>query len=35
MIYVGDDIPNKMLTKQNFAEDIGAAFIELNFHKCK
>ena len=34
-IYVRDDIPNKMLTKHNFPENIEAAFIELNFRKCK
>ena len=35
MIYVRDDIPSKMLTKHNLLEDIEAAFIELNFCKCK
>ena len=35
MIYVRDDIPSKMLTKHNLPEDIEAAFIELNFRKCK
>ena len=35
MIYVRDDIPSKMLTKHNLPEGIEAAFIELNFHKCK
>ena len=34
-IYVRDDIPSKMLTKHNFPENIEAAFIELNFRKCK
>ena len=28
-------IPSKMLTKHNLPEDIEAAFIELNFRKCK
>ena len=35
MIYVRDDIPSKMLTKYNLPEGIEAAFIELNFRKCK
>ena len=35
MIYVRDDIPSKMLTKHNLPKDIEAAFIELNFRKCK
>ena len=35
MIYVQDDTPSKMLTKHNLPEDIEAAFIELNFCKCK
>ena len=35
MIYVWDDTPSKMLTKHNLPEDIEAAFIELNFCKCK
>ena len=35
MIYVRDDIPSKMLTKHNLPEDIEAAFVELNFRKCK
>ena len=35
MIYVRDDTPSKMLTKHNLPEDIEAAFIELNFCKCK
>ena len=35
IIYVQDDIPSKMLTKHNFPENIEAAFIELNFRKCK
>ena len=35
MISVRDDIPSKMLTKHNLPEDIEAAFIELNFCKCK
>ena len=35
MIYVRDYIPCKILTKHNLPEDIKAAFIELNFCKCK
>ena len=35
MVYVRDDIPSKMLSKHNLPEDIEAAFIELNFRKCK
>ena len=35
MFYVRDDIPSKMLLKHNRPEDIEAAFIELNFRKCK
>ena len=35
MIYVRDDIPSKMLTKHSLPEYIEAAFIELNFCKCK
>ena len=35
MIYVRDEISSKMLTKHNLPEDIEAAFIELNFRKCK
>ena len=35
MIYVRDNMPSKMLTKHNLPEDIEAAFIELNFWKCK
>ena len=35
MIYVRDDTPSKMLTKHNLSEDIEAAFIELNFRKCR
>ena len=35
MIYVRDDIPSKMLTKHNIPEDTEAAFIKLNFRKCK
>ena len=35
MIYVRDDILSKMLAKHNLPEDIEAAFIELNFRKCK
>ena len=35
MIYVGYDMPSKMVTKHNLPEDIEAAFIELNFRKCK
>ena len=35
MIYVRQDIPSKMLTKNNLPGDIEVAFIELNFLKCK
>ena len=35
MIYVRNDIPSKMLIKHDLPEDIKAAFIELNFRKCK
>ena len=35
MIYVRDDIPSKMLTKHDLPKDTEAAFIELNFLKCK
>ena len=35
VVYVRDDIPSKMLTKHYLSEDIKAAFIELNFPKCK
>ena len=35
MIYVRDDTLSKMLTKHNLSEDIEAAFIELNFRKCR
>ena len=35
MMYVRDYIPSKMLAKHNLPEDIEAAFIELNFRKCK
>ena len=35
MNYVRDNIPSKRLAKYNLPEDIEAAFIELNFRKCK
>ena len=35
MIYFRDDITSKMLTKHHLPENIEAAFIELNFRKCK
>ena len=35
MIYVRYDIPSQMLTKHNLPEDIEAAFIEMNFRRCK
>ena len=35
MIYIRDNIPSRRLTKCNLPEDIEAAFIELNFRKCK
>ena len=35
MIYVQNDIPSKLLTKQFFPNDIESLFVELNFRKCK
>ena len=35
IIYVREDIPNRMLTKHNFPDNIEGLFIELNFRKCK
>ena len=35
IIYVREDIPNSMLTKHNFPDDIEVLFIELNFRKSK
>ena len=35
VIYVRDDIPSKISTKHYLSEDIEAAFIEMNFPKCK
>ena len=34
IIYVREDIPNRMLTKHNFPDNITGLFIELNFRKC-
>ena len=35
IIYVREDIPNGMLTKHNFPDNIEGLFIELNFRKSK
>ena len=35
MIFVKEDIPNKLLIKHNFPDDIEDLFIELNFRKSK
>ena len=35
VIYVREDIPNSMLTKHNFPENIEGLFVELNFKKTK
>ena len=35
MIFICDDIPNRILTKHVFADDIEGLFIELNFRKAK
>ena len=35
MIFICDDIPNRVLTKHVFPDDIGGLFIELNFRKAK
>ena len=35
MIFVMDDIPNKLLTKHNFSSDVEGLFVELNFRKSK
>ena len=35
IIYVREDIPNRMLTKHNFPDNIEGLFIELNFRKSK
>ena len=35
MIHVWDYISSKMLTKHDLPEGIEAAFIEMNFRKCK
>ena len=35
MIYIGDDIPNRPLSKHGFASDIEGQYIELSFRKCK
>ena len=33
MIYVREDIPNKLLTKQHFSKYIEAIFVEINLRK--
>ena len=35
IIYVREDIPNRMFTKHIFPDNIEGLFIELNFKKCK
>ena len=35
MIYIGDDIPSRVLLKHVFPSDIEGLYIELNFRKCK
>ena len=35
MIFIHNDIPSRMLTKQVFPGDIEGLFIELNFRKVK
>ena len=35
MIYVGENIPSKLLTKHVLPSDIECIFLELNFRKCK
>ena len=35
IIYVREDITNRMLTKHNFPDNIEGLFIELNFRKSK
>ena len=35
MIYIRDDIPSALLSKQVFPSDIEGLYIELNFRKCK
>ena len=35
MIYIRDDIPNKLLTKHVFPDDIEGLFVELNSRKSK
>ena len=35
MIFIRDDIPNRVLTKHVFLDDIESLFIELNFGKAK
>ena len=35
IIYVGEDITRKMVTKHKFTDDIETLFIEINFQKCK
>ena len=35
MIYIGEDIPSRLLLKHVFPSDIEGLYIELNFMKCK
>ena len=35
MIFVKEDIPSKLLTKQNFPSDVEGLLVELNFRKLK
>ena len=35
MIFIPNDIPGRLLTKQNFGNDIESLFIELKFRKVK
>ena len=35
IIYVREDIPTKILTKNNLPEDIEGIFLEINFRKSK
>ena len=34
IIYIREDIPNKLLTRHRFSKDITELFIEVNFRKC-
>ena len=35
MIFVNEDITSKLFTKDNFPNDVGGLFVELNFRKSK